>query len=181
MPKRCPTSPNPIASVSNDSPRARTASQSASLPHTAKARSPLSPIKSLVCNILRTSPYFPRLYADVVISSAPNSNETNILAATTKKIIDMTNRSAVHQSVTHRAGGASNVDQGNGAFQLVVAGLVKEVAETHDSYRFADEVHRQTRRGAAEHADHGIQFLSATLQVGACYGEVCTVQSRGRE
>src|ERR1700684_213200 len=118
MPKRYPTSPNPIASVSNDSPRARTASQSASLPHTAKARAPLSPIKSLVCNILRTSPYFPRLYADVVISSAPNSNEANILAATTKKIIHMTNRLTVHQPITDGASRAPDVDNRDNPFQL---------------------------------------------------------------
>jgi hypothetical protein len=61
------------------------------IPQPAKPRPPFFPINSIVRNILLTSPYFPRLYADVVISSAPNSNEAKILARNYQKIVDMTN------------------------------------------------------------------------------------------
>src|SRR5271165_971064 len=47
-------------------------------------------LKSLIRNTLLASPDFPRLYADVVISSAPNSNEAKILARNYKKIIALT-------------------------------------------------------------------------------------------
>jgi hypothetical protein len=44
--------------------------------------------KSIVRNTLLASPYFPRLYADVVLTYAPNSNEAKILAPHYKKIVD---------------------------------------------------------------------------------------------
>jgi hypothetical protein len=58
-------------------------------------------VKSLIRNILLASPAFPRLYADVVISSAPNSNEAKILARNYQKIIDRINRinMPIHPSV----------------------------------------------------------------------------------
>ena len=49
-------------------------------------------IKSFVRKNLLASPMFPRLYADVVISSAPNSLEAKILARNYKKIIAYTER-----------------------------------------------------------------------------------------
>src|SRR5579864_6276883 len=55
-------------------------------------------IKSRVRNILLASPAFPRLYADVVISSAPNSNEAKILARSYQKIIERTTM-PVHPNV----------------------------------------------------------------------------------
>jgi hypothetical protein len=48
-------------------------------------------IKSFVRKNLLASPEFPRLYADVVISSAPNSPEAKILARNYKKIVDRVN------------------------------------------------------------------------------------------
>ncbi len=50
--------------------------------------------KSNIRNILLTSPYFPRLYADVVLTYAPNSNEAKILAPHYKKICDRVNERA---------------------------------------------------------------------------------------
>src|SRR5208282_190708 len=50
--------------------------------------------RSIIRNTLLTSPDFPRLYADVVLSSAPNSNEAKILARNYKKIVALT--------ITHR-------------------------------------------------------------------------------
>jgi hypothetical protein len=47
-------------------------------------------IKSIVRNTLLASPDFPRLYADVVLSSAPNSPEAKLLAPHYKKIIGRT-------------------------------------------------------------------------------------------
>jgi len=55
-------------------------------------------VKSEIREMLLASPYFPRLYADVVISSAPNSNEAKILAHNYQKIVDMTNRDVRNRS-----------------------------------------------------------------------------------
>jgi len=48
-------------------------------------------LSAYVRNILLTSPEFPRLYAEVVLSSAPNSNAAKILAHNYKKIVERTN------------------------------------------------------------------------------------------
>ena len=48
-------------------------------------------LSAYVRNTLLASPEFPRLYADVVLSSAPNSNEAKILAPHYKKIVERTN------------------------------------------------------------------------------------------
>src|SRR5579862_1412961 len=64
---------------------------------------PKGSIKSIVRNILLTNPLFPKFYADVVISSAPNSHEANILAANYQKIIDrisMPTKTCTHIKVT---------------------------------------------------------------------------------
>jgi hypothetical protein len=42
--------------------------------------------KSNIRNTLLASPYFPRLYADVVLTYAPNSNAARILAPHGKKL-----------------------------------------------------------------------------------------------
>ena len=75
--------------------------QTVSIPKTGKTSTAAHRVKSLVRNILLASPLFPRLYADVVISSAPNSNEAKILARNYQKIIDRINRinMPIHPSV----------------------------------------------------------------------------------
>jgi len=67
-------------------------------------------VKSNIRKTLLASPYFPRLYAEVVLTYAPNSNEAKILAPHYKKIVDQTNperttpmpnvRSCTHIKVT---------------------------------------------------------------------------------
>jgi len=64
--------------------------QTASIPKTGKPSTPADRVKSYVRKILLASPAFPRLYADVVLSSAPNSYEAKILARNYKKIIERT-------------------------------------------------------------------------------------------
>lgn len=65
---------------------------------------PENSINSHVRKILLRSPMFPRFYADMVISSAPNSHEAKILAANYQKIIDRINmpnsKSCTHIKVT---------------------------------------------------------------------------------
>jgi hypothetical protein len=68
----------------------RTSTPAASIPKTEPISAIAARVKSLVRNTLLASPDFPRLYADVVISSAPNSNEAKILARNYKKIIALT-------------------------------------------------------------------------------------------
>jgi hypothetical protein len=60
---------------------------------------PKPDLKSFVRKILLASPMFPRLYADVVIASAPNSNEAKILARNYKKIMDHVN-AQIHPTPT---------------------------------------------------------------------------------
>jgi hypothetical protein len=62
-------------------------------PSTRKTRKipTVAEIKSSIRNILLASPLFPRFYADVVLSTAPNSNEAKILARNYEKIIERTN------------------------------------------------------------------------------------------
>jgi hypothetical protein len=59
-------------------------------PETESTAAVAARIKSLIRNTFLASPEFPRLYADVVISSAPNSNEAKILARNYKKIVERT-------------------------------------------------------------------------------------------
>ncbi len=61
------------------------------IPKTESTSTVAARIKSLIRNTLLASPEFPRLYADVVISSAPNTNEAKILAHNYKKIVDRIN------------------------------------------------------------------------------------------
>ena len=61
---------------------------------------PAAEIKSFVRKILLASPMFPRLYADVVGHSAPNSNESKILAQNYKKIIATTERTSKPMSTS---------------------------------------------------------------------------------
>src|SRR6266436_5765642 len=56
----------------------------------AKTPSVAAQIKSFVRNTLLATPEFPILYADAVISSAPNSYEGKILARNYKKIVERT-------------------------------------------------------------------------------------------
>ena len=89
---------------------------------------------------------------------------------------------AVRQPISYGAGGASDVDERDGSFQLVVAGLVEEVAERDRSRGFAGEVQGQRRRGSSKNTHDRIQFLTAILKVGAGDGKVGSVQrSCGQE
>jgi hypothetical protein len=65
--------------------------KSAPISQTDEASARAARVKSSVRKILLASPLFPRLYADVVISSAPNSYEAKILAQNYKKIVERTN------------------------------------------------------------------------------------------
>jgi len=74
--------------------------KSASIPTTEHPSSTAAQIKSLVRDILLASPLFPKLYADVVLSTAPNSNEAKLLAANYKKIIDNVSVNRTNMSIS---------------------------------------------------------------------------------
>jgi hypothetical protein len=73
-------------------------------PKTESTSSVAARIKSLIRNTFLASPEFPRLYADVVISSAPNSNEAKILARNYKKIVERTNERIQQNTLRQSAG-----------------------------------------------------------------------------
>jgi hypothetical protein len=56
---------------------------------------------SFVRKILLTNPLFPRFYADVVLSSAPNSNEAKILRPQYQKIVRKVNQMSNSKTCTH--------------------------------------------------------------------------------
>lgn len=62
---------------------------------------PANSINSFIRNILLTNPLFPRFYADVVIDSAPNSQEAKLLRANYKKILAKVNVMSNSHSCTH--------------------------------------------------------------------------------
>ena len=76
----------------NKTPAPVSQKKTTSIPKSEELSATADRIKSIVRNILLTSPEFPRLYADVVLSSAPNSHEAKILAPHYKKICDSTTR-----------------------------------------------------------------------------------------
>src|ERR1700676_1086245 len=75
----------------NPAPKAQNEKKSASISQADEASARAARVKSSVRKILLASPLFPRLYADVVISSAPKSYEGKILARSYKKIVERTN------------------------------------------------------------------------------------------
>jgi hypothetical protein len=56
-------------------------------------------LSAYVRNTLLASPEFPGLYADVVLSCAPNSNEAKILAPHYKKIVERTNANIARANI----------------------------------------------------------------------------------
>jgi hypothetical protein len=93
MHKRPTKNPGLAAKTARSQPAPATQNEKKSAPISEKdefsARA--ARVKSSVRKILLASPLFPRLYADVVISSAPNSYEAKILARNYKKIVERTN------------------------------------------------------------------------------------------
>jgi hypothetical protein len=81
------SSPNPASTPKTESPSTRA-----------------DRVKSNIRNILLASPYFPILYADVVLSSAPNSFEGNILARNYQKIVDWTNSTIARTNLENTKG-----------------------------------------------------------------------------
>ena len=78
----------------------------------------------------------------------------------------------MHQPEAYGSSGVSDVKDRYGSLQLVVPGLVKEVAQADHSHSFPNKVHREARSGTAKYADQRIQLLASALQVGTCYREV---------
>ena len=74
----------------------------ASIPKTGQSSTASQRIRSFVRNTLLASPEFPRLYADVVLSSAPNSNEANILARNYRKIVERVDMNRTNLERTNR-------------------------------------------------------------------------------
>ena len=110
MPDR---NPNPSTHSPSDEPIPPSTTPSPAIPKTGNpdsspssstvaARLCTEKVKSLIRKNLLASPLFPRFYADVVLASAPNSNEAKILAAHYQKIIERTNQLMANpKSCTH--------------------------------------------------------------------------------
>ena len=79
------------------------------------------------------------------------------------------------EAVGGGSGGHSDIEHGDGALHFVMAGLVEQVTQRGCAHGLACEVCGQTREGASENANHGIELSSATLQVGVGDGQVGAV------
>ena len=93
MPERTPNQPASEPGLSSP-PRDPKAANRTPIPKSTNRPSTAAFIKSLVRKNLLASPMFPKLYADVVISSAPNSHEAKILARNYEKIVAYTERTS---------------------------------------------------------------------------------------
>jgi hypothetical protein len=82
----------------------QSSSAPAPIPKTESPSTRADRIKSNIRNILLASPYFPILYADVVLSSAPNSSEGKILARNYQKIVDWTNSNIARTNLENTKG-----------------------------------------------------------------------------
>ncbi len=98
MPKRPTKNPGIAAKTAQPqpAPTLQNEKKSAPISETDETSARAARVKSSVRKILLASPLFPRLYADVVISSAPNSYEAKILARNYKKIVERTNLAKIN-------------------------------------------------------------------------------------
>ncbi len=71
------------------------------IPESKLPQVPLNPTNSFVRKILLTTPAFPRLYADVVLATRPNSHEARILRPHYQKILEKVNAMSNDQACTH--------------------------------------------------------------------------------
>lgn len=98
-PNQAASAPSPSSSAQESKAGSRTPLRKAT-----KRLDDAASIKSFARKILLASPMFPRLYADVLASSAPNSNQAKILARNYKKIVattERTTKSMPAKSCTH--------------------------------------------------------------------------------
>ena len=75
---------------------------------------------------------------------------------------------------------SADVQHGDCPFQLVVSGLVEDVAEPDHASSLTREVHRKPSRTAAKHARYRVQFLAAIVQVIASDDEICGAEGGTR-
>jgi hypothetical protein len=88
---------------------------------------------------------------------------------------------AIYQAEAHGSRCRSDIHQVNRAFQLVMSGLMKEVADGGDCRSFTHEVSREPCSGLTEESHNRIQFLSSALKVSASNGEVSSVHASGSD
>jgi hypothetical protein len=74
----------------------------------------------------------------------------------------------------------TDVQHGHIPLHFVMAGLMKEVAESHHASGFTREVHGKSWSAATEHTRHWIQFLAAVAQVVPGHDEVGRAESSAR-
>jgi len=80
----------------------------------------------------------------------------------------------------HRHGRGTDVQHGDKPLQLVMSGLVEDVADPHHAGGLARKVHGKSGGAAAEYAGYRIQFLAAGAQVIAGYDKVGGAESGAR-
>jgi hypothetical protein len=73
----------------------------------------------------------------------------------------------------------SNIEHRDCPLQPMMAGPVKQVAQTDAGNIFSGKIERESSSVAVENADDGIQFAPATLQVLVGDGEICHGQRCG--
>jgi len=89
----------------------------------------------------------------------------------------------MNEVIRYGARRGADVRHGYEAFQFVMPGLVKEVAESNYACSLTREVHGKHGSTAGEDSSYRVQFLAAAAQVVASYDEVSSVEggSSGKE
>jgi len=72
----------------------------------------------------------------------------------------------------NRGGRGSDIQHRDKPLQLVMSGLVEDIADPDHASGLAGKVHCKPGRTAAEYARYGIQFLTASAQIIPGYDEV---------
>ncbi len=87
-------------------------------------------------------------------------------------------RLTVRKAVADSDAGSAAIYQWNNTLQFVMAGAVKEVAESDHARGFPRKIKRESRSAAGEQARYRIQFPSTILQVGIGNSEVESARCR---
>jgi len=88
-------------STNSTSTERHSAEKTSTIPKTERPTTRAERVKSNIRKILLASPLFPRFYADIVISSAPNSIQAKILRDNYSKILSQVNLNMANNSCTH--------------------------------------------------------------------------------
>src|SRR6266567_2276236 len=79
----------------------------------------------------------------------------------------------MRESESDRARRAANIYKRSDALQLVVTGLVEQIADSEGARGFSGEIERETSSAAGKYPRDRVEFPAAARQIGAGHEEIC--------